>query len=80
MPSLPDVAHGGAGRMDEAREVEAGSSHAAHKRRQWIALGLLLVIAGLAWRTIDPGRIRSVVLIVLAAFAARILFARGHLR
>jgi hypothetical protein len=40
--------------------------------RKWIALGMLLVLAGLAVKTIDPGRVRSVVLLLLGFFALRI--------
>src|SRR5579859_18166 len=41
--------------------------------RMWIALGLLLVFCGLAVKTIDPGKIRAVVLLLLAFFAVRIV-------
>ena len=40
-----------------------------------IAIGLLVVLAGAAWKTMDPGRPRLVVLIVLGGFALRILLA-----
>ena len=57
--------------MDEARpvHVETGPRSA---RRKWIALGLLVVLAGLAVKTIDPGKLRSVVLLLLGFFALRI--------
>jgi hypothetical protein len=42
-------------------------------RRKWIALGFLVVLAGLAVKTIDPGKVRSVVLLLLVFFALRIL-------
>ncbi len=41
--------------------------------RMWMALGLLLVLCGLAVKTIDPGKVRSVVLLLLGFFALRIL-------
>jgi hypothetical protein len=41
--------------------------------RKWIALGLLVVLAGLAVKTIDPGKVRSVVLLLLVFFALRIV-------
>ena len=41
--------------------------------RKWIALGLLLVLCGLAVKTIDPGRVRWVVLLLLGFFALRIV-------
>jgi hypothetical protein len=40
--------------------------------RKWIALGMLLVLAGFAVKTIDPGKVRSVVLLLLGFFALRI--------
>jgi hypothetical protein len=40
--------------------------------RMWVALGLLVVFCGLAVKTIDPGKIRTVVLVLLAFFAVRI--------
>ena len=39
------------------------------RARKWIALGLLLVLCGLAGKTIDPGKVRSVVLLLLGFFA-----------
>jgi hypothetical protein len=39
----------------------------------WIALGFLVVFCGLAVKTIDPGKIRTVVLVLLALFALRIV-------
>jgi hypothetical protein len=42
--------------------------------RMWMALGLLVVLCGLAVKTIDPGKIRTVVLLLLAFFALRIVF------
>jgi hypothetical protein len=41
--------------------------------RKWIALGLLAALAGLALKTIDPGKVRSVVLLLLVFFALRIV-------
>jgi hypothetical protein len=42
-------------------------------RKQLIGLGLLAILAGLAWFTMDPGRLRTLVVILLAAFALRLL-------
>jgi hypothetical protein len=50
-------------------DVETGPRSAG---RKWIALALLLALAGLAVKTIDPGRVRSVVLVLLGFFALRI--------
>ena len=41
--------------------------------RKWISLGLLVVLCGLAVKTIDPGRVRSAVLLLLGFFALRIV-------
>jgi hypothetical protein len=48
--------------------------------RKWIALGLLLVLCGLAVKTIDPGRVRLVVLLLLGFFALRIVLAASASR
>ncbi|HEX3437016.1 MAG TPA: hypothetical protein VHT24_09645 [Pseudacidobacterium sp.] len=42
-------------------------------QRKMVALLVLAVLAALAWSTIDPGRIRMLVLVVLGGFALRIL-------
>ncbi len=41
--------------------------------RMWMSLALLLVLCGLAVKTIDPGKVRSVVLLLLGFFAVRIV-------
>jgi hypothetical protein len=41
-------------------------------KRKWIALALLAALAGLAWQTMEPGRIRLVVLVLIGGFALRI--------
>jgi hypothetical protein len=45
-------------------------------RRKYAALAGLAAIAALAWFTLDPGRIRLVVMILLAGFALRIGLTR----
>ncbi len=42
-------------------------------RRTWIALGILAATGVLAWATMDAGKIRGVVLVLLAGFALRIV-------
>jgi hypothetical protein len=42
-------------------------------KRKWIALAMLAVLAGLVWQTMDPGKIRIIVLILIAGFALRIV-------
>ena len=41
-------------------------------RRKWIALALLAALAGLAWQTMEPGKIRLVVFVLIGGFALRI--------
>ena len=41
----------------------------------WIGLGLLVVVFGLAAKTMDPGKLRSAVLLLLGFFAVRIVLA-----
>ena len=41
--------------------------------RMWVSLAFLLLLCGLAVKTIDPGKIRSVVLVLLGFFAVRIV-------
>ena len=41
----------------------------------WIGLGLLVVLCGLAAKTLDPGKVRSAVLLLLGFFAVRIVLA-----
>jgi hypothetical protein len=41
--------------------------------RMWMSLALLVVLCGLTAKTIDPGRVRSVVLLLLGFFALRIV-------
>ncbi len=49
-------------------------------RRKWIALALLVALAGLAAKTIDPGRVRLVVLLLLGFFALRIVLTAAASR
>ncbi len=44
-------------------------------RRTWLALGILTCTGLLAWATMDAGKIREVVLVLLVGFAVRILLA-----
>ena len=45
------------------------------RKRMWVALALLAALAGLAVKTIDPGRVRLVVVVLLGFFAVRIVLA-----
>ena len=64
----------------EEPESAADGSRYRGSARKWIALGLLAAIAVLAWSTIDPGKIRSVVLLLLLMFAVRVLLAASSSR
>jgi len=45
-----------------------------------MALGLLAVLAGLAWQTLEPGKVRLVVLVLLGSFALRIVLTASGSR
>ncbi|MFZ0689250.1 MAG: hypothetical protein WAM68_05425 [Acidobacteriaceae bacterium] len=47
----------------------------AGAKRKIAALAFLAILAALAWYTLDPGRIRLVVMILLGGFALRIALA-----
>jgi hypothetical protein len=49
-------------------------------RKKWIALGLLAILAGLAWWTMQPGKIRLVVFVLIGSFALRIVLAASGSR
>jgi hypothetical protein len=66
--------------MQEPESAKADSPKRRGHTRKWIALGLLAGIAALAWNTIDPGKLRSVVLLLLCVFGLRILLAASSSR
>jgi hypothetical protein len=47
-------------------------------QRKVFALLVLAALAGLAWSTIDPGKIRMLVFVLLGGFALRILLTAGR--
>jgi len=47
----------------------------ARTGKKWVALGILAVVGGLARFTMEPGKIRLVVLVLIASFALRIVLA-----
>jgi hypothetical protein len=55
-------------------------SEPASPARKWIALAALAALGGLAWETIEPGKVRSVVLVLLLAFALRIVLTASSSR
>jgi hypothetical protein len=48
--------------------------------KKWISLALLAGLAGLAWATIEPGKIRLVVLVLVGSFALRIVLTASRSR
>jgi hypothetical protein len=48
--------------------------------KKWISLAILAGLAGLAWTTMEPGKIRLVVWVLLASFALRIVLAASASR
>jgi hypothetical protein len=61
----------------KARE---GWNRVQESTKRWVALLLLAGLAVVAWKTLDAGRMRDVVWILLGGFALRVLLARGHSR
>ena len=60
--------------MDKSAAGSANTSRWAQgsPARKWIALALLVALAGLTVKTIDPGKVRLVVLVLLGIFGLRI--------
>jgi hypothetical protein len=62
--------------LDESSAAASNKASAFAPRsagRTWVALGVLLLLSALAVKTIDPGKLRSVVLLLLGFFAVRIV-------
>ena len=55
--------------------AESNSFAPRSPKRMGIALAVLVALSLLAVKTIDPGKVRSVVLILLGFFAVRIVLA-----
>jgi len=47
-------------------------------KRKLVALAGLVILAVLAWQTMDPGRVRLLVFVLLGGFALRIALTAGH--
>jgi hypothetical protein len=47
-------------------------------QRKVVALLVLAVLAALAWSTIDPGKVRMLVLVLLGGFGLRVLLTSGR--
>ena len=52
----------------------------ADGKRKLVALAFLAILAALAWYTMDAGKVRLVVLILLGGFALRIALTAGSPR
>jgi hypothetical protein len=52
----------------------------AGNRRKAIALAGLAILAALAWYTMDAGKIRILVMILLGGFALRVALTHGRSR
>ncbi|HEX4311482.1 MAG TPA: hypothetical protein VHZ25_15735 [Acidobacteriaceae bacterium] len=52
----------------------------AGAKRKILALAVLAGLAALAWYTMDAGRIRLLVMVLLGGFALRIALTRGSSR
>ena len=48
--------------------------------KKWISLAILAGLAGLAWTTMEPGKIRLVVMVLIASFALRIVLTASGSR
>src|ERR1700759_4020111 len=49
-------------------------------KRKFVALAGLAILALLAWQTLDPGRVRLLVFVLLGGFALRIALTTGRSR
>ena len=49
-------------------------------KRKFVALAGLAILALLAWRTMDPGRARMLVFVLLGGFALRVALTNGSSR
>jgi len=49
-------------------------------KRKIVALAGLAILALLAWQTMDPGRVRMLVFVLLGGFALRIALTAGRSR
>jgi hypothetical protein len=49
-------------------------------KRKLLALAGLAVLAGLAWYTMDAGRVRLLVMVLLGGFALRVALTAGRSR
>ncbi len=46
-------------------------------KRKLVALAGIAILAALAWQTMDPGRVRLLVFVLLGGFALRIVLTAG---
>ena len=50
------------------------------ERKTAVALGLYVVLGVLAWRSLEAGRVRTLVLVILGGFALRLLLGMRRSR
>jgi hypothetical protein len=60
--------------------LEGASMRFEGGKRKLVALAGLAVLAVLAWQTIDAGRVRMLVFVLLGGFALRIALTGGRSR
>jgi hypothetical protein len=49
-------------------------------KRKVVALAGFAILAALAWKMIDPGKVRMLVFVVLGGFALRVVLTAGRSR
>jgi hypothetical protein len=74
------VETGALDKRDAAGPGQASAWAQGSPARKWIALALLVALAGLVVKTIDPGKIRAVVLLLLGVFGLRIVLTASASR
>jgi hypothetical protein len=73
-PSLcTTISAGVPGLLTRAHSVGEWPMRLEGAQRLWVALGVLGCTALLAWATMDAGKVRDVVLVLLAGFGLRIV-------
>ena len=60
--------------------LEGASMRFEGGKRKLVALAGLLILAVLAWQTMDPGRVRLLVFVLLGGFALRIALTAGYVK
>jgi hypothetical protein len=78
LPCAPGFGSKRVDRAGQARGIlRVDMMRVAGAKRKILALAILAVLATLAWYTMDAGRIRLLVMVLLGGFALRIVLTRG---